>query len=130
MQHDPSCIERLGPCHLTAFLQNQLQDVADIFIWAEHVRLYDRFTNFLDHSRIRQVSGIVDQQFFSACGDHLIDDAWNRGDDVHVILAPEPFLDDDHVYQSQKSAAKHKPERNGTLRVIDECGTVQTQSCA
>ena len=97
MQHYPSCIERLGALHVAAFLQNQLQNVADIFVRAEHVRLYNRLTNFLDHGRIRQVSGIVDQQFFSACGDHLIDDAWTRGDDVHVILAPEPFLDDLHV---------------------------------
>src|SRR5438309_15831 len=113
MQHDPSCIERLGACHLAAFLQNQLQDVADIFIWAEYVRLYNRLTNFLDRCRIRQVSGIIDQQCFSLRSQHFIDDAWTRGDDVHVILAPESFLDDLHVLQSQKSDAKSKYKRNG-----------------
>src|SRR4030095_1936772 len=83
MQHHPTRIERLRALHLTALLQNQLQDVADIFIRAKHVRLYNRLTNFLDHARIRQVSGVIDQQSFSARDNHFIDDAWTRGDDVH-----------------------------------------------
>ena len=32
MQHNPARIERLSALHLAAFLQNQLQDVADVFI--------------------------------------------------------------------------------------------------
>ena len=97
MQHDSPRIQRLGALHMAAFLQNQLQDVADIFIRAKNVSLYNRFTNFLEQARIRQVSGVINQQFFSARGDHLVDNAWASGDDVHVILPPEPFLDDLHV---------------------------------
>jgi len=97
MQHYSTRIKRLGALHLAAFFQNQLQDVADVFVRAEHVCLYNRLTNFLDHARVRQVSRVIDRQFFSARGDHLINDTWTRGDDVHTVLAPEPFLDDLHV---------------------------------
>ena len=68
MQHHPARVERLGAFHLAALLQNQLQDVADVFIRTQHVGLYDRFPNFPDHARIGQVRGVIDQQFFSTRG--------------------------------------------------------------
>src|SRR5581483_10562107 len=127
MQHYPARIERLGAFHLSTFLQNQLQDVADILIRTKHICLHNRLTNFPDHAWVGQVSRVIDRQFFSADGDHFIDDTWTCSYDVHVILAPEPFLDDLHVKQPEKSAAKSKSERDGTFRLIDERGIIQTQ---
>ena len=72
---------------------------------------------------------VIDQEFFSARGDNLINDAWAGGDDVHVVLAPEPFLDDLHVKQPEKAAAKSKSKRNGAFWLIDERGVVQPQLC-
>src|SRR6266566_4002928 len=127
MQHHATRIERLRVFHLAAFLENQLQDVADVFVRAKHVCLYNRFPNFLDHARIGQVRWVVDQQFFAARSQHFIDDTWARGDDVHVVFAPEPFLDDFHVKQTQESAAKSEPKGDGTFRRVNKRGVVQTQ---
>src|SRR5206468_9429939 len=118
-------IERLRVFHLAAFLENQLQGVADVFIRTKHVCLYNRFPNFLDHARIGQVRGVIDQQFFAARGQHFINDTWASGDDVHVVFAPEPFLDNFHVKQTEKSAAKSKSERDRTLWLIDKRSIVQ-----
>src|SRR4026207_248836 len=129
MQHYSTSIKRLSALHLAAFFQNQLQDVADILVRAEHICLYDRLTNFLDHTWVRQVSGVIDRQFFSARGDHLINDARTRGDDVHVVLATEPFLNDLHVKQPEKATAKSKSERDGAFRLIDKRRIVEAQLC-
>ena len=97
VQHHPARIERFGALHLAAFLQNQSQNVTDVFVRTEHICFYDWLTNLLNHTRIWQVSRIVDQEFFSARGQNLIHNAWTRRDDVHVVFAAEPFLDDLHM---------------------------------
>ena len=64
MQHHAPRIERLGVVHRSALFQNQLQQVADVFIWTKHVRFYNRLADFFDLARIRQMRGIVDQKRF------------------------------------------------------------------
>ena len=73
------------------------------------------------------MSGIIDQQFLSACGQHFINHAWTGRDDVHVVLAPEPFLDDLHVKQTKEPAAKSETQRNRAFRLINKGGIIQTQ---
>src|SRR5262249_54422585 len=123
----PSGIERLGAFHLAALLQNQLQNVADVFVWAEDVGLYNRFPNFVDDARGGQVSRIINKQFFSARGQHFVDHAWACRDDVHVVLAAEPFLDNLHVQQTEKAAAKTKAQSDRAFWLIDKRGIVQAQ---
>src|SRR6266436_6244326 len=73
------------------------------------------------------MSGVINKEFFSACGQHLINHAGTCRDDVHIILAPEPFLDDLHVKQTKKSAAKTEAQRNRAFRLINKSGIVQAQ---
>src|SRR4029077_3492919 len=47
--------------------------------------------------------------------------------DVHVVLAPKPLLNDLHVKQPKESAAKSETQRNRALRLINEGGVVHAQ---
>ena len=79
MQHDATRVERLGVIHRAAFLQNQLQHVADVFVRAKHVGLHHRLANFLDHARVGQVRRVIDQQRFAARRQDLVNrrsDTW------------------------------------------------------
>src|SRR5439155_15333642 len=127
MQHHAARIERLGAFHLATFLQNQLEYVTNVFIWTEHVCLNNRFPDLADHAWVGQVSGVIDQESFFAGGQHFIHHAGTGGDDVHVVFAPEPFLNDLHVKQTKKSATKTKAQSNGAFRLIDKGGIVQAQ---
>ncbi len=78
-------------------------------------------------ARVGQVRRIIDLDMLAVGRDDFVNDAGGGGDDVHVVLAPEPFLDDLHVQQAEKAAAKAEAERDGAFRLIDERGIVQLQ---
>ena len=54
-------------------------------------------------------------------------DVGDGGDDVHVELAVEPFLDDFHVEQSEESAAETEAEGHGAFGLEGEAGIVELQ---
>ncbi len=58
---------------------------------------------------------------------HLVDDRRIRGDDVHVVLAPEPLLDDLHVQQAEEAAAEAEAERDARFGLEDEGGVVELE---
>src|SRR5205807_8673107 len=91
------------------------------------VRFHDRLANFIDDARVGQMRGVIDEERFATGSDDFINDARRGGDDIHVVLAPEPFLDDLHVEQAEETAAKSETEGDGTFRLINESGIVQTQ---
>ena len=74
-----------------------------------NVGVHDRFADFFDHARIGQVRGIINLNDFAACRQDFVDHARGGRDDIHVVFASEPFLNDLHVKQAEKSAAKPKP---------------------
>ena len=71
--------------------------------------------------------GVIDEHDFSARRHHFVNDARRRRDDIHVVFAPEPFLDDLHVEQAEEAAAKPKAERDGAFRLINESRIVKPQ---
>src|SRR5205807_109000 len=85
MQHDAPRVERFRVVHQTALLQDKPEDVADVFIRAKHVGFHDRLADFLDHARVGQMRGVIDQDRFAAGRENFVDDARRRGDDVHVV---------------------------------------------
>ncbi len=93
----------------------------------KHVGFHDRLANFVDHARVGQVRRIIDQHRFAAGREDFINDARRRGDDIHVVFAPEPFLDDLHVQQAEKTAAESETQRDGAFRLINESRIVQPQ---
>ena len=52
MQHHAARVERFGVVHLSPLLQNELKDVADIFVRTEHVRFHNRLANLGDCARL------------------------------------------------------------------------------
>ena len=55
---------------------------------------------------------VINKQSFPASSYDFVNYAWTGGDDVHVVLAPQPLLDDLHVEQTKKAAAKPEAERD------------------
>ena len=49
--------------------------------------------------RFRKISRIVDVDFVPIGGDNFVNHAWVCGDDVHVELAPETFLNNFQMQQ-------------------------------
>jgi hypothetical protein len=59
----------------------------------------------------RHLRGVLDGLHRAVLQVHLVDDARRGRDEVEVVLALEPLLDDLHVQQSQEAAAE--PEAEG-----------------
>ena len=115
MEHDAAGVERLGVVHRAALFHDELHDVADVFVRANDEGLDDRLADFVDDARVGQMRGIIDQQDFAARGQDFVNDAGIGGDDVHVVLAPEPLLDDLHVEQAEEAAAESEAERDANF---------------
>src|SRR6478672_6602605 len=127
VEHDAPGVERLGVVHQTALFQDELEDVADVFVRAKNVGFHDRLADFIDDARVGQMRRVIDQESFAARGQNFVDHAWGSRDDIHVVLAPKPFLDDLHVEQTEEPAAKTEPERDRAFRLIHERGIIQPQ---
>ncbi len=54
----------------------------------------------------------------------LILHAGGRDQDVQIVLALKPLLDDIHMEQAQKANPEPEIERLGRLRLVDERGVV------
>ena len=127
MEHDAARIERLGVIHRAALLHDELQHVADVLVRAKDEGLHDRLADFLDDARVGQMRRVIDLQDFAVRRQDFVNDAGRRRDDVHVVLAPEPLLDDLHVEQAEEAAAETEAERDRAFRLVDEGGIVELQ---
>ena len=58
---------------------------------------------------------------------HVIDDARRGGDEVEVVLALEPLLDDLHVEEPEEAAAKPEAERLRRVGLEDERRVVHVE---
>ncbi len=58
---------------------------------------------------------------------YLVFDAGSCGDQIQVILALQPLLDDVHMQQAQESAAEPQVQGHGGFGLVDERGIVQVQ---
>ena len=58
----------------------------------------------------------------------MVFDAWSGCQDVQVILALQPFLDDLHMQQAQKPAAEAKAQGVRCFRLIKKGSIVQLQA--
>src|SRR5262249_6850691 len=60
--------------------------------------------------------------------DHFIAHVGHRGDDLNMMLAFEPLLDDFHMQQPQVAAAKTKAKRRGSFRLKRKCRVVEAET--
>src|SRR5690348_14465348 len=103
-----------------ALFQNELEDIADMFVRAKDVSFYYRFADLLNQARVGEMRRVIDQHCLATGSEDFVDDARRGRNDIHVVLAPQPFLDDLHVEQAEKTAAKSEAKRDRTFRLINE----------
>jgi hypothetical protein len=56
-----------------------------------------------------------------------VDDRGRGGDEVEVVFAGEPLLDDLEVQQAEEAAAEAEAERGAGLHLVGEAGVVEAQ---
>ena len=99
-EHDALGVDGLGVAYLAAFFHDELQDGRDVFIREHHEAAHHRFADFLDHTGVGELVGIIDAEDFAIRALHLVNDRGVGRDDVHVELAAETLYDDLHVQQT------------------------------
>ena len=77
--------------------------------------------------RGRQFGRIVQCEDRAVGLQHLVDDGRRRADQVEVVLALQTLLDDVHVQQAEKAAAKAESHRLGALRLEMQCRVVELE---
>ena len=112
---------------LAAALGHQVEHGPDVFGGGKDAQLAPRLLDVLDLRGVRQRRRAVDGQHRAVRLEHLILHRGRGEDDVHVILALEPFLDDLHVEQAQKAKPVAKAKRLAALRLVRERGIVELQ---
>ena len=103
-----------------ALFRDERHHVANVFVGTNHERLHHRLFDFGDISDFGQVGRIINLFYGAVRIGDAINDARVSGDDIHAILAPQPFLNDFEVQQTQKSAAKTEPQSDGRFRLVNE----------
>ncbi len=56
-----------------------------------------------------------------------IDHGWRGGDEVEIVFAGQPLLDDFQMQEAQEPAAKAEAERGGAFHLVGEAGVVEPQ---
>jgi hypothetical protein len=95
--------------------------------WHQDIRDDDGLAQLGDPVLGRQFGGIVDVGHGAVREQHFVDDGRRAGDEVQIIFALEPLLDDVHVQQSQEPAAKSEPQRGRHFRLEVQRRVVQLE---
>ena len=128
-QHHALGIERLGVIHHAALVHDELHHRRDVLVRDHDEAPHDRLADLLDDARRRaRCSGLSTCSTSPFVFTHLVNDRRIRGDDVHVVLAAEPLLDDLHVQQAEEAAAETEAQRDARLRHVT--GKRQSLSCS
>ena len=126
-QHDAPVVERFGVVHAAALFGNEGHHVADVFVRANHERLDHGFLDLFDEGDFGQEGGVIYVLTRAVGHGDFVNDAGIGRDDVHVVLATEPFLDNFHVQQAEETATEPEAEGDGRLRRVGKRGIVELQ---
>ena len=110
----------------------QLQDRPQIIVGDIDHRLDPRLLDLLDAVRVGHVGGIVQLHLGRAAllrprELQLVDHRRRGGDQVEVIFAGQPLLDDLEVEEAQEAAAKAEAQRGARLHLEAERRVVEAQ---
>lgn len=126
-EHDATIIDGLGILEDAALVHEELHDVADEF-GGDHDEDADHgLANFLDLGGLGEEGGVVDDDLGSVGLGDFVDHGRVGGNDIHVELAAEAFLDDLHVEKAEESAAEAEAEGDGGFGLEGEGGVVDLQ---
>ena len=112
----------------TAPVLAQLQDAAQIFVGDIDGRLDPRLADRLDLVGIGHVGRVVQVDLPAAMGQlDLIHHRRRGGDQVEIIFAGQPLLDDLQMQQPQETATETEAQRRRGFHLEAERGIVQPQ---
>ena len=126
-EHDAEFIDRFGVFQFTAFLHDELHDIANVFSGNHDKDAHDGLADFCDDLLLGEVGGVVDDEFLAVGLGDLVDDRRIGGDDVHVELAAEAFLNDLHVEKAEEATAEAEAEGGGAFSLEGEGGVVDLE---
>ncbi len=92
-------------------LHAQRQHCTDIVLRRENPRLDDRLPDGFNLRYLRHRRGVVDHLDDTIGTNDLIDHGRRRRDQIEIVLALETLLDDLHMQQAEKPAAKPEAQR-------------------
>lgn len=123
-EHDAEFVDCLGVFEFASLFHDELHNVSDVVSGNHNEDADDGFADFFDGLGFGEVGGVVDDEFFAVGLGDLVNDRGVGGDDVHVELAAESFLDDFHVEEAEEAAAEAEAERGGRFSLEGEGGVV------
>ena len=111
----------------TAFVLTQLHYRSDILVRHHDAGLNIRFLQPVNPLNLRQMRRIVNLHHGSVRHITMIDHAGRCGNQRQIVFPLQPFLNDIHMQQTQKSAAEAKAQRLGSFRLKLQGGIVELQ---
>ena len=109
----------VGHVHLhTALLVRQRHHGAHIVLRHVQMHGHDGLAHFVLPPVVRHFGGVFHHPDLAIDPNYLVHHAGCCGDQVLVKLTLQALLHDLHVQQTQKSAAKTKPEGLGHFRLV------------
>src|SRR5438034_6540885 len=94
-----------------ALVLREIHDRPDVVRRRDERRLHPRLADLLDRPRIGEHRRVVDRDLVALLRDDAVFDRRRGRDEVHVVLALEPLLDDLEMEQAEEAAAETEAER-------------------
>ncbi len=126
-EEDAEFVDGLGVFQFASLFHDELHGISNVVAWEHDEDANHGLTDFLDGLLLGEIGGIVDDQFFAVGFGDLVDYAGVGGDDIHVELTAESFLDDFHVEEAEESAAETEAEGGGGFGLEGEGGVVDLE---
>ena len=126
-EEDAEFVDGLGVFQFASLFHDELHGISNVVAWEHDEDANHGLTDFLDGLLLGEIGGIVDDQFFAVGFGDLVDYAGVGGDDIHVELTAESFLDDFHVEEAEESAAEAEAEGGGGFGLEGEGGVVDLE---
>ena len=108
-----------------AAVLTEIHDVAHIIRGGIDVRVYHRLLRLRDERRVGIIRRIVDEHNAAVRLRDAVDNARRSRDEIEIIFALEPLLDDLHVQKPQETAAEAEAQRHRGFRLEGEGGVVE-----
>ncbi len=127
VEHDAGGADVLESFLLAALFFDQRENAADIFFVGENGGEDDGLLDFGDLAGIEPARRVVDFDHGAVGFVDLVADAGSGGDEVEIELALQAFLNDFHMEQAEKAAAKSEAKGDRTFGLEEEGRIVQAK---
>ncbi len=105
----------------------KVHNIAHIFLRRVDMGVRNRFFGLRDQRRVGIIGRVVDGDHFAVGLRDMVNDARRGCDDVQIVFALQPLLDDLHMQKPQEAAAETEAQRDGGLRLKGERRIVELQ---